>query len=160
MATLPEVYTTEEQSYVVRFCGQNDSLKRIIIKKYFLYTVGSVCRVKWFTTGSRNSLKEVRKTQMMSDQVQKWLRQQSKDFYAVGFDALVELWGKCINVGREYVEKYFSRFEYHMFCVLYPFVTCLLTLLCINKSGSCARTGVHYFSIALFAASLIICHSS
>jgi hypothetical protein len=35
-----------------------------------------------------------------------WLRQQSKDFYAAGFDALVKLWNKCINVGGGYVEKY------------------------------------------------------
>jgi hypothetical protein len=38
---------------------------------------------------------------MISDRVLKWLRQQSKGFYAAGFDELV----KCINVGGEYVEK-------------------------------------------------------
>jgi hypothetical protein len=38
-------------------------------------------------------------------EVQNWLRQQSKDFYAAGFDALVKRWGKCINVGGGYVEK-------------------------------------------------------
>jgi hypothetical protein len=42
---------------------------------------------------------------MMPDQVWKWLRQQSKNFYAAGFEALVKRWDKCINVGREYVEK-------------------------------------------------------
>jgi hypothetical protein len=36
--------------------------------------------------------------------VQKWLRQQSKDFYAVGFNALVKRWDKCINVGG-YIKK-------------------------------------------------------
>jgi hypothetical protein len=36
-----------------------------IHKKCFLFTVESVCRVRRFTTGSRNSLKDVRKTQMM-----------------------------------------------------------------------------------------------
>jgi hypothetical protein len=41
--------------------------------------VGSVYRVKGFTTGSRNSLKDVRKSQTMPDQEWKWLRQQSKD---------------------------------------------------------------------------------
>jgi hypothetical protein len=41
----------------------------------------------------------------MTNQVQKWLRQQSKDFYAAGFDALVKPWHKCINVGGGYVEK-------------------------------------------------------
>jgi hypothetical protein len=38
-------------------------------------------------------------------EVRKWLRQQSKDFYAAGFDALVKRWDKRINVGGGYVEK-------------------------------------------------------
>jgi hypothetical protein len=38
-------------------------------------------------------------------EVRKWLRQQSKGFYAVGFDALVKRWDKCITVGGGYVEK-------------------------------------------------------
>jgi hypothetical protein len=38
-------------------------------------------------------------------EVWKWLRQQSKDFYAAGFDALVKRWDKCINVGGGDVEK-------------------------------------------------------
>jgi hypothetical protein len=37
-------------------------------------------------------------------EVRKWLRQQSKDFYAMGFGALVKRWGQCINVGGGYVE--------------------------------------------------------
>jgi hypothetical protein len=37
-------------------------------------------------------------------EVWKWLRQQSKDFYAAGFDTLVKRWDKCISVGG-YVEK-------------------------------------------------------
>jgi hypothetical protein len=51
------------------FGGQKDSVQRIFIKKYFLFTVGSVCRVKRFTNGSRNSLKGVRKLQMMPDHI-------------------------------------------------------------------------------------------
>jgi hypothetical protein len=57
-------------------------------------------------SGSVYSLKDVRKSQMMPDQVRKWLRQRSKIFYAAGFDAVVERWDKCINVGGGYVEKY------------------------------------------------------
>jgi hypothetical protein len=38
-------------------------------------------------------------------EVRKWLRQQSKHFYATGFDALVNDGDKCINVGGGYVEK-------------------------------------------------------
>jgi hypothetical protein len=37
--------------------------------------------------------------------VRKWLRQQSKDFCAPGFDALEKRWDKGINVGGGYVEK-------------------------------------------------------
>jgi hypothetical protein len=74
-------------------------VSKIFMKKSFLFTVGRICHVKRFKTGPRNSLKGVRKSQMMLDQVQKWLRQQSKDFYAAGFDAPVKRWDKCINVG-------------------------------------------------------------
>jgi hypothetical protein len=35
----------------------------------------------------------------------KWLRQQSHDSHAAGFDALVKQWDKCISSGRGYVEK-------------------------------------------------------
>jgi hypothetical protein len=80
-------------------------MQRIFIKNSFLFTVGSVSRVKRFITGSRNSLKDVRKSQMMPDQLRKWLRQQSNDFYATGFDAMVKRWDKCISVGGGYVEK-------------------------------------------------------
>jgi hypothetical protein len=38
-------------------------------------------------------------------EVRKWLRQQSKDFHAAGFGALVKRWDKCINVCEGYVEK-------------------------------------------------------
>jgi hypothetical protein len=38
-------------------------------------------------------------------EVRKWLRQQSKDFYAAGFDTMVKRRDKCINAGGRYVEK-------------------------------------------------------
>jgi hypothetical protein len=41
----------------------------------------------------------------MPDRVQEWLRQQAKDFYAAGFDALVKQWGKCMNVCGEHVRS-------------------------------------------------------
>jgi hypothetical protein len=76
-----------------------------IHKKWYLFMVQNVCHLKWFTSGLRNSLKGVRKSQMMPDQVQEWLRQQAKDFCTAGFDALVKQWDKCMNVG-ENVKKY------------------------------------------------------
>jgi hypothetical protein len=38
-------------------------------------------------------------------EVRKWLRQQSKDFHAAGFDALVKRWDKYIIVSGGYVDK-------------------------------------------------------
>jgi hypothetical protein len=38
-------------------------------------------------------------------EVQKWLRQRSKDFYAAGLDALVKRWDKCMSVGGGYINK-------------------------------------------------------
>jgi hypothetical protein len=105
MEEVLEEYSTEEQRSVVCFCGQKDSMQRIVIKKCFLFTVGSFCRIKRFTSELRNALKDVQKSQMLPDQEWKWLRQQSKDFYAAGFDALVKRWNKCINVGGGYVRK-------------------------------------------------------
>jgi hypothetical protein len=63
-------------------------------------------------------------------EVRQWLREQSKNFYATGFDALVKRWDKFVNVDGEYVVEYifFFSFEYHIFYVLYPFVIYLLTL--------------------------------
>jgi hypothetical protein len=46
MATVVLECATEEQRYVVRFCGQKDSMQRIFINKSFLFTVGSVCRIR------------------------------------------------------------------------------------------------------------------
>jgi Tat protein secretion system quality control protein TatD with DNase activity len=65
MATVLEECNTEEQRFVVHFCGQKDSMQRILMKKCFMWTVGSVCSVKQVTTRSRYSLKGVRKSQMM-----------------------------------------------------------------------------------------------
>jgi hypothetical protein len=54
MATVLKEYTTEEQRSVVSFFfgggGQKDSMKRIFIMKFFLFTVGKCRRVKWSTT--------------------------------------------------------------------------------------------------------------
>jgi hypothetical protein len=54
MATVLEECTNKEQRYIVCFSGQKDSMQRIFMMKYFLFTVGTVCLVKRFTSGSRN----------------------------------------------------------------------------------------------------------
>jgi hypothetical protein len=76
-------------------------MQRIFIKKYFLFTVGSVCRVKRFITGGKRFADD----EDFETEVGKWLKQRSKYFCAAGFDALVKRWDKCINVGEGYVEK-------------------------------------------------------
>jgi hypothetical protein len=42
---------------------------------------------------------------MMPDEGWKCLRQQSKDFYATGFDPVIKELDKCMNVGGVYVEN-------------------------------------------------------
>jgi hypothetical protein len=63
--------------------------------------LGSVCCIKWFHLGG----KRFADVEEVETRVWKWLRQQSKDFCAAYFDALVKQWDKFINVGRGYVEK-------------------------------------------------------
>jgi hypothetical protein len=38
-------------------------------------------------------------------EVRKLLRQQSKDFYAAGFDELIKRWDKCIIFDGGYIER-------------------------------------------------------
>jgi hypothetical protein len=47
------------------FLWAKNSMQTVFIKKYFLFTVGSVWSIKRFTTGLRNSLKDVRNSQVM-----------------------------------------------------------------------------------------------
>jgi hypothetical protein len=82
-----EMSTTEEQhSLVLFFCGQKDSMKRKCLSRKAVHN--------W-----------VRKSQMMPDQVRKWLRQQSEGFCSAGFDARVKRWDKFISVCGGYVEN-------------------------------------------------------
>jgi hypothetical protein len=79
-------------------------MQRTFIKKCFLFTVGSVCCLCW---SAKNHLcsKRYADNEEVETEARKWLRQQSKDFYAAGFDALVKRGDKCINVGGGYVEE-------------------------------------------------------
>jgi hypothetical protein len=68
-------------------------------------------------------------------EVRKWLRQQSKDLYAAGFDSLVERWDTCINVGGGYIDHSPPpSFECHISYVLYRFLIYILILLCMYTS--------------------------
>jgi hypothetical protein len=67
-----------------------------IHKEIFPVTFGSVYPAKLFTTGCKIFADD----EEVKTEVRKWLRQQSKDFYSAGFNALVKRWDKCINVGE------------------------------------------------------------
>jgi hypothetical protein len=105
MATVLEVCTTEEQRSVVRFCGPKESIQRIFIKKCFMFTVGNICP-SVFSVKNHLGGKRFADDEEVQTEVRKWLRQQSENFYAAGFDALVKRWDKCINIDGGYVEKY------------------------------------------------------
>jgi hypothetical protein len=82
--------------------GVNDSMKRLVIKKCFLLTVGSVCPAKRFHFGGKRFTDD-EKVEM---EVHKWLRQQSKDSYAAGLETMVKRWNKYyINDGEGHFEK-------------------------------------------------------
>jgi hypothetical protein len=101
--------------------GGKDTMERIFIKKCFLFTVGSVCRVKRFTTGWQ-TFRWWRISWNGGGEVAEWLRvstQWSNDGTSVSMLVEDMSRNKCF---------FFSRFEYHMFYVLDPFVTYLLTL--------------------------------
>jgi hypothetical protein len=87
-------------------CVQKDSMQRLFIKKCFLFTMGSVCRVKCFHLGRKRFANEEFETKL-----QKLLRQQSKVFCAAGFDALVMRWDKCFSDGEGYIEKLMGFFS-------------------------------------------------
>jgi hypothetical protein len=55
----------------VFFCGQEDSMQRIFIKKCFLFTVGSVCSVKQFSHGG----KHLGDDEEVETEAPEWLRQ-------------------------------------------------------------------------------------
>jgi cellulose synthase/poly-beta-1,6-N-acetylglucosamine synthase-like glycosyltransferase len=101
-------------------------MQRILIKKCFLFTVGSVCHVRQFATGwetfhwwrrgwnrgmevAETTIKRLlccrfwRTDKVMGQMYQCW-------------------WRICQDI------NVFSRFKYHMFYILYPLVTSLLTL--------------------------------
>jgi hypothetical protein len=63
--------------------------------------LGSVCGVKNFHLDGDLSADD----EEVELEVRKWLRQQSKDLYAAGFDALVKRWDKCTNVRGGYIKK-------------------------------------------------------
>jgi hypothetical protein len=63
--------------------------------------VGSVCHVERLQLGGTRFADD----EETETEVWNWLTQQSKDFCAAGFDALVKRWDKFLSVGGGYVEN-------------------------------------------------------
>jgi hypothetical protein len=99
----------------IRFYGQNDSMQRIFIKWYFLFMVRSVCRVKRFAVGSRNSLKDLRKSQMIRPGAE-LAETTVKRLLCCGFRRTGKAMGQvnrcCLRICREI--NVLSMFRYHM----------------------------------------------
>jgi hypothetical protein len=73
LATVLEDYITKVKRSVVRFLWAKGLIAKDTHIEMFPACGEKCLRVKQFATGSRNSLKDVRNSQMMPDQVRKWL---------------------------------------------------------------------------------------
>jgi hypothetical protein len=91
-------------------------MRKIFIKKYFLFTAGSVCRVKRFSGKSFADDEEV------ETEMRKWLRQQSKYLYYCGFrytgKAMGQVYQSWSRICRG--KKFFFRLEYQVFLGFIP----------------------------------------
>jgi hypothetical protein len=101
---LEECTTGEQRSVVCFFVGKRTQCNDIHKEMFYVY--GGKC----LSLKAVNSLVKQfsqKRSEVADDELEmrKWLRQQSKDFYAAGFDELIKRWDKCINVGGGYVEK-------------------------------------------------------
>jgi hypothetical protein len=106
MTILLKEYTTDKQRSGVRFLWAKGLNAKDFHKEMFPVYIWKCFSCKTVHNWVEKFSEGRSKVAYDARQVRKWLRQQSKDFYVAGFDALVKRWGKCINVGRGYVEKY------------------------------------------------------
>jgi hypothetical protein len=91
MVTVHEECALEEKHSDMLFLWAKGLNAKDIYKEMF--TVESVCHIKQFPDGSRNCQfgnRHFTDDEEVETEVQKWLRQQSKDFYDVGFYTLVK----------------------------------------------------------------------
>jgi hypothetical protein len=111
MATVLWECTTKEQRYVVRFLWARGLNTKDIHKEMFPLYGGKCMSSKAVHKWVEKHDKRFADDEGFETEVRKWLRQQSKDFYAAGFDAVVKRWVKCINVGGGYFENYMFFFQ-------------------------------------------------
>jgi hypothetical protein len=105
MATVFEKFHTEEQRSVVSLSvGKTPQCKRYS-KEIFPVYDGMCLSRKAIHSWVEKFSQGLSKIADDEKEVRNWLRQQSKDFYPAGFDALVKRWDKCISVDDGYVEE-------------------------------------------------------
>jgi hypothetical protein len=102
MSAVLEEYTNEEQHSVVRFLWAKGRNAKDLHKE-MCYVYGGKCSSD--KAAHKLGDKRFADDEEFEAEARKWLGQQSKDFCAAGFDALVTKLDKCINVGGGYVEK-------------------------------------------------------
>jgi hypothetical protein len=112
-------YWRAEFCYAI-FCGQNDSMQRVFIKKYFLFTVESVFRVKRFTFGWQKFCWWLRGWNGGAEVAETTVER----LLCCGFRRTAKAMGQVYQCWWRICRdiNVFPRFEYHMFYVLYPFV--------------------------------------
>jgi hypothetical protein len=128
MATVPEERIIEEQRFVVLFFLWAKVPNAKDIPNEMFPAHGWRCLLRKVVHNCVQ--KRFADEEEVETEMGKWLRQQSKNFYAAGFrhtgksmGQVYEYWWRiCREINN------FSRFECHMFYVLCPFVTYLLSL--------------------------------
>jgi hypothetical protein len=121
-----EEYPSEEKRSVVRFFLLVEGLGEKYVHKEMFHVYGGKCLSRKAVHNWIEKLFYGRsKVADHETEVRKWLRQQSKDFYAAG-KAMGQVYECWWRVCREI--NVLSSFGYHMFYVLYPFVAYSLTL--------------------------------
>jgi hypothetical protein len=103
LVAMLQEYTTEGQRSFVRFLWAKGLNAKDIHKETFpVYGGRCLAPTDFHLLGP---LKNHRDGKHFADdkeagrEVRKWVRQQSEDFYAAGFDALITQGDECINVG-------------------------------------------------------------
>jgi hypothetical protein len=110
MATMLEKCTTEKQRSVVRFLWAKGLNAKDILIKMFPVCGGKCLSPKTAHNWVQNFSQGRSKIAEMPDQVRKWLRQQSKDFYVTGFDAMGQAYQCWWRICRE-TNVFFFQFR-------------------------------------------------
>jgi hypothetical protein len=104
--TLQECTSTiVEQRSVVRFLWEKGLTAKHIHKEMFPVYGGKCLSRKAVHNWDEKRDKRFADDEEVETEMREMLRQQSKDFHAECFVALVKRWDECISVGGGYVEK-------------------------------------------------------